>query len=82
MRQNWHVVVEAEEQVKRELNNQEGSKDNTLAIVLGTLGGVLGVALIAGEGYMFYTKKYKKPKREVISLEELGDTNPTFTDED
>ncbi|KAK3890174.1 hypothetical protein Pcinc_005866 [Petrolisthes cinctipes] len=130
------AIEEAEEEVKRELNNQGGSKDNTLAIVLGTLGGVLGVALIAGGGYMFYTKRYKlrnsttllskprvaagplsklpnstattrhpphrttttppstprlhtihdasnkKPKREVISLEELGDTNPTFTEED
>lgn len=50
------MIEEAEAEVAKELNNEE---DHTLAIVLGTLGGVLGVVLIAGGGYVFYTKKYK-----------------------
>lgn len=50
------VIEEAEAEVAKELN---GDNDNTLAIVLGTLGGILGVVLIAGGGYVFYTKKYK-----------------------
>lgn len=57
-------MSKAEDAVKEEKDkgNGEDPYDPTLAIVLGVLGGLVGVALIVGAGFMFYKKKNKKVK--------------------
>ncbi|XP_068214492.1 uncharacterized protein [Palaemon carinicauda] len=52
--------------------------DNTLAIVLGTLGGILGVALIIG-GIMMYRKKKNKRKGKNLDMNMEQRVNPSST---
>ncbi|KAG7157240.1 hypothetical protein Hamer_G025137 [Homarus americanus] len=75
-------VKKAEEAVQKKIDDQGSGSDNTLAIVFGVIGGLLGLAIISYGCYLLYKeKKTKKARGGGDNSQENGEVNDAFNEE-